>query len=288
MLTHVAQELPFSTTGSFSAGPQQTIDMSYDYCLKHPGLEPVVIFCLYTFQGTNNVMNYEVSQREDISAQDALETEASDNTLLASLETEQARVNKPPSMPGYAPNIPRGTRLQHLAASNREGDEHKEQFSQQTWAVLASLLSHDTVAVHGMQLDLRSRKALVTHRAQHAVSSSRTALSHGPTNIFISTSLVRCTSRVRAELFSLHLNSFLWTRLGLWADRDLFFSRVFCGSIWAPFSAKWGQYRDAVQNINTISISNSVGVTATPACLMQLRTAEDAIISKRSISDSQK
>lgn len=35
-----------------------------------------------------------------------------------------------------------------------------------------------------------------------------------------------------------------------WANGDLFFSRVFCGNIWAPSAAKWGQHGDAVQNIN--------------------------------------
>lgn len=67
------------------------------YCLKHPGLEPVVIFCLYTFQGTNNVMNYEVNQREDVSVQETLETEEPLITLSRpAWKMEQGRVNNFP------------------------------------------------------------------------------------------------------------------------------------------------------------------------------------------------
>ena len=60
---------------------KHTIDMSYEYCLKHPGLDPGVIFGLHAFQGTNNVMNYEVDRREDVSVQEVLETQELPITL---------------------------------------------------------------------------------------------------------------------------------------------------------------------------------------------------------------
>lgn len=37
-----------------------------------------------------------------------------------------------------------------------------------------------------------------------------------------------------------------------WANRDLFFCRVFSGNVWAPLTAKRGQRADAAQNRNVI------------------------------------
>jgi len=123
---------------------------------------------------------------------------------------EQGRVNEPPYMPRHPPNISRDTRLQHLATGNRKGGRAQRAKTQrssawQTWTVLASLLSHDAVAVHGMQLDLRSWKALVTQRARHMISSCRTAIRHSPASIFISTSLKKRRKKLARQLIVLCL-----------------------------------------------------------------------------------
>lgn len=92
------------------------------------------------------------------------------------------------------PNTPRGTGLQHPAASSRKGgDQHREQMHRHsawhTWAVRGTILSHDAIAVHGVQLDLCSREASVTQRARNVVSRRVVALRQSPVSTAISTSL---------------------------------------------------------------------------------------------------
>lgn len=76
MLTRVAREpaIFYHWQILCKSSTKHTIGVSYEYWLKHPRLDPGVIFSSYTFQGTNNVMNYEVDQRY-VSVQDVLETQ---------------------------------------------------------------------------------------------------------------------------------------------------------------------------------------------------------------------
>lgn len=113
------------------------------------------------------------------------------------------------NLPTPCTRYPERDKPQQLTASDRKGEKYKEQtlrsHAWQTWSVPASLLSRTAVAVHGVQLDLRSWKALGTQRARYVISSCRTALRHGPASIFISIGLRKKRKKLARQLIVLFL-----------------------------------------------------------------------------------
>lgn len=107
---------------------KHTIDASYEYCLKHLGLDHGVIFSFYTFQGTNNVLNYEVDQRKDVSVQDVLEAQEPPIPLpwLARGWNKAERTNLPTCHTMHQISQ-KGQDCSTWLQVTGKGDEHKEQ-----------------------------------------------------------------------------------------------------------------------------------------------------------------
>ena len=121
--------LPFlPPADSLQVLTKHTIDVSCEYCLKHPGLDFRVILSSYTFQGTNSVVNYEVDQREDVSVQEVRVTQKP----LITLSSSAWRRNKAECM-----NLPTCLATHQISRETQDcstwpqvtgkGDEHKEQ-----------------------------------------------------------------------------------------------------------------------------------------------------------------